>query len=249
VTISFDLLSSVSQIVLINIVLSGDNAIVIALATRHLPTHQRRRAVFWGTGLAVGMRLALTLVAAYLLLVPGLRFIGAVLLVWIACQVVKEEDVSEGDHDASPTPMKTAIARIVVADLVMSFDNVLAIAGVCRAEPFRLALGLAISIAVILFFSTAILSLMNRFRWIGYAGAAVLVFAAVGMMHEDLDGLNPSVLLAAGAPTSLPHWMKWGLSGLALTTCVTSNMYQERIRGWLARLGGLLVEPFASRSS
>src|SRR5262245_45941266 len=119
-------LASLAQIVLINAVLSGDNALVIALAARHLPPRQRRAAMLWGGVAAVALRLALTLAVAYVLLVPGVRFVGAVLLLGIACKLVRDESAVDRGGGPAPTSVRTAVFRIAVADLVMSLDNVVA---------------------------------------------------------------------------------------------------------------------------
>src|SRR5208337_2841586 len=168
-----DWISSIIQIMLVNVVLSGDNAMVIALAASSLPPEKRQRAMLWGTGLAIGMRMVLTFAVAYVLLIPGLRFLGAVLLAYIACKLIQEQADQAGDASQAPTSTGTAITRIALADLVMSLDNVIAIAGVAQADPLRLFLGLALSIAMILALSTAIVAIMSRFRWIAYLGTGV----------------------------------------------------------------------------
>ena len=122
-------LASLAQILLINTVLSGDNALVIAMAARHLPEPQRRTAMIWGVSLAVALQLVLTLAVAYVLMIPGLRFVGALLLVGIACKLIQEEDETNEEAAPAPTSLRTAVVRIAVADLVMSLDNVIAIAG------------------------------------------------------------------------------------------------------------------------
>ncbi len=105
-------LASILQIILINVVLSGDNALVVALAARQLPPEQRRKAMIWGVGLAVGMRLVLTLMVSYLLMLPGLQLIGAVLLAWIACRLLQDEAESAEHPGEAPSTLRTAVARI-----------------------------------------------------------------------------------------------------------------------------------------
>src|SRR5271165_1926035 len=112
-------LASLVQIVLINVVLSGDNALVIAMAARYLPAPQRRTAMLWGGAAAIALRLVLTLAVSYVLMIPGLRFVGAILLVGIACKLVQEENQTNEDGVPAPTSLRTAIFRIAVADLVM----------------------------------------------------------------------------------------------------------------------------------
>src|SRR5262245_48192211 len=125
------------QIIGVNIVLSGDNAVVIALAARGLPAHQQKQAVAWGSGAAVVMRIVLTIVAVELLRLPYLKLVGAGLLLWIAVQLLQPED-EEGSHGAVVTGMAAAIKTILLADLVMSLDNVIAVAAAAKGNTFLL---------------------------------------------------------------------------------------------------------------
>ena len=184
---TLDYLASIFKIILFDLVLSGDNAVVIGLAAHLLPPRQRRQAMIWGCGMAIVMRVALTLVVAHLLLFPGLRFVGAVLLVWIACKLVQEEAESADDTKPAPTTLFKAITRIAMADFIMSLDNVVAIAGVSESDPVRIILGLFLSISMLLLLSAVIMEIMSRYRWIAYAGAAVLAWTAAEMMVHDLD--------------------------------------------------------------
>jgi YjbE family integral membrane protein len=211
----------IAQILFINIVLSGDNALVIALAARRLPVEQRRQAMVWGILLAVAMRLFLTLIVSYLLLIPGLQILGALLLGWIACRLLQEEAGPAEDGGSDPSNLRTAVARIALADVVMSLDNVLAIAGVSQSNTFQLIFGLAFSIAIILACSTAILALMNRFRWIVFAGTAVLALTAAGMMSHDLAKLG---LPGISHPDSTRPflWVDWAFRLVFAVACMTS---------------------------
>lgn len=181
---------SILQIALINVALSGDNAVVIALAAHHLPARQRRRVVLWGGSLAVAMQAGFTLVISRLLRVPGLRIIGAVLLLGIAGKIAHEEAAAEAavgaGEDSASTGAGASIVRIALANLAMSFDNVLAVASVCRSDPVRMGLGLAISGLILFAFSAGISSLMARFRWIAYAGALMLAITAAGMIWGEM---------------------------------------------------------------
>ena len=127
----------------VNVVLSGDIAVVIALAARSLPPEQRRKAVMWGSGAAVAMRIVLTIVALELLRLPMLKLVGAVLLIWIAIQLLVPEDESDGGADASGN-MMAAIRTILIADLVMSLDNVIGVAAAAKGSVLLLVIGLAI---------------------------------------------------------------------------------------------------------
>ena len=161
------------KIIWINIILSGDNAVVIALAARSLPPHQQRKAVFWGSGAAVIMRIALTVVAVQLLALPYLQIVGGLLLLWIGVQLLGDED--EGDGEAKEYgSMLAAVRTILIADLVMSLDNVIAVAAAAQGSVTLLVLGLAISIPLVIFGSTLMIKLMERFPIIVVLGAGLI---------------------------------------------------------------------------
>ena len=225
----FESASAILQIILINVVLSGDNAIVIALATRALPPEKRRAAMFWGTFAAVGLRVVLTYIVSYLMLIPGLQFAGAVMLGWIACEVVREEEEEHDHPELIDHSMRTAIFRIVVADFVMSLDNVVAIAAVSKANYVHLIFGLFVSIAIILLFSTAILTLMNRFRWIVFVGSGILVLTAFKMMLEDLHHTDPIRWLSEDK-YHLATWGKWVISGAVLALVAAANHFLPMLK-------------------
>lgn len=172
------------QIIGVNIVLSGDNAVVIALAARSLPPEQQKKAVAWGSGAAVVMRIVLTIVAVELLRLPYLKLVGAVLLLWIALQLLLPEDDGEGDATASSN-LAAAIKTILIADLVMSLDNVIAVAAAAKGNLTLLIIGLAISIPMVVFASTLLLNLMTRFPIIITLGAALLGWVAGEMAITD----------------------------------------------------------------
>jgi YjbE family integral membrane protein len=172
------------QIIGVNIVLSGDNAVVIALAARSLPAHQQKAAVLWGSGAAVVMRIVLTIVAVEMLKWPYLKLIGAVLLIWIAVKLLIPEDEGEGDIATSDN-LIAAIKTILIADLVMSLDNVIAVAAAAKGSLTLLILGLAISIPLVVFGSTLLLKLMGRFPVIITIGAALLGWVAGEMAFSD----------------------------------------------------------------
>lgn len=172
------------QIIGVNIVLSGDNAVVIALAARGLPADQQKKAVAWGSGAAVVMRIVLTVVAVELLRLPYLKLVGAVLLIWIALQLLLPEDDGDGES-ASSGSMASAIKTILVADLVMSLDNVIAVAAAAKDNLLLLIIGLAISIPLVVFASRLLLTLMERFPVIITLGAALLGWVAGEMAITD----------------------------------------------------------------
>jgi len=172
------------QIIGVNIVLSGDNAVVIALAARGLPADQQKRAVAWGSGAAVVMRIALTIVAVELLRLPYLKLVGAVLLLWIAVQLLLPEEGGEG-HGSGGGSLAAAVKTILLADLVMSLDNVIAVAAAAKGSTVLLVLGLAISIPLVVFASRLLLTLMDRYPAIITLGAALLGWVAGEMAIGD----------------------------------------------------------------
>ena len=175
------------QIVGIDIVLSGDNAVVIALAARGLDPEQRKKAVMWGSSAAVAMRVTLTVLAAELLQLPLLKAGGALLLLWIAIQLLVPEDEGEGDGvTVAKGSMIAAIKTIMLADLVMSMDNVVAIAGASKGSVLLLVIGLGLSIPLVIFSSTFLMKVMERFPVVVTAGAALLGFVAGEMAVSDL---------------------------------------------------------------
>lgn len=174
---------ALSQIILINIVLSGDNAVVIALACRSLPPVQQKRAILFGSVGAIVLRVVLTFFAVYLLTLPYLKLIGAVLLLWIGVGLLKGEDDEE--HLEGHSGLAAAIKTIIIADLVMSLDNVIGVAAAAKGNVPLLVIGLVISIPLIIFGSTLILKLMNRFPIIITLGAALLGWVAGEMAVGD----------------------------------------------------------------
>lgn len=177
-------LAALAQIMLVNIVLSGDNAVVIALAARNLPAQHQKKAIVWGSGGAVVLRIALTVIAVELLRIPFLQCLGGLLLVWIAVQLLVEEDEEEGEHHAH-TDLMGAVKTILIADVVMSLDNTLAIAGVAKGDWSLLIAGLALSIPLIVVGSTVIMKIMDRFPIVVYIGAALIAWTAGEMIDSD----------------------------------------------------------------
>lgn len=176
------------QIILINVLLSGDNAVVIALASQKLPPSQRRKAVWWGAAVAIGLRCLLTLIALTLLQVPYLQAVGAVLLFMIAVKLVTDaaSESHEGNNDLRPsTSLGGAIRTIVAADFIMSLDNVLAIAAVAEGEPVLIILGIALSIPMIIWGSQLLSKLLQKFPPLVYLGGGLLGYAAGEMMMHD----------------------------------------------------------------
>ena len=177
------LLTGFFTIIGIDIILSGDNAVVIALAARSLPAHQQKRAVFWGAGVAVGLRIALATIALQLLRLPYLKLGGGVMLLWIAVKLLlpesDEANIEPADH------LWAAVKTIVVADFVMSLDNVVAVAAAARGSVLLLALGLIISIPLVVFGAGLLMKLMARWPSIITIGAALLGWTALEMAMSD----------------------------------------------------------------
>ena len=178
--------AALGSIVLANIVLSGDNAVVIAMAARRLPESQRNKAIFWGSAAAIVMRIILTLVAVQLMQVPYLKIVGAFLLVYIGVQVLADGgDEIEGEHKDVKDGMMAAVRTILIADLVMSLDNVIAVAAAAKGDTPLLIIGLAVSIPLIIFGSTLLMKVMDRLPIIITLGAALLGFLAGEMFVTD----------------------------------------------------------------
>ena len=172
------------KIVWINIILSGDNAVVIALAARSLPPHQQKKAVFWGSGAAVVLRILLTVVAAKLLELSFLQIVGGCLLLWIGFQLLSDDEEEEGESKTYGSLM-AAVRTILIADLVMSLDNVIAVAAAAQGNVVLLVLGLAISIPLVIFGSTLMIKLMERFPVIVLLGAALIGWVAGETIIND----------------------------------------------------------------
>jgi YjbE family integral membrane protein len=196
--------TALGSIILANVVLSGDNAVVIALAARSLPPHQQKKAIFWGSAAAIVMRIILTLIAVEMLKWQYLKVVGALLLLYIGISLLSDADDDEGGgHEVGG--MMAAIRTILVADLVMSLDNVLAVAAAAKGNTTLLILGLAVSIPLIIFGSTLLLKVMERFPIIITLGAALLGFLAGEMLLTDpavtarFGPLSHDVVNAAGA--------------------------------------------------
>ena len=205
------------QIIGVNIVLSGDNAVVIALAARSLPPKQQKQAVLWGSGAAVVMRIVLTIVAVELLRLPYLKLVGAALLLYIGIQLLLPEDDAEAGGEGGAkanTGMVAAIRTILIADLVMSLDNVIAVAAAAKGDMTLLILGLLISIPLVIFGSTLLMKFMERWPVIITIGGALLGWVAGEMAISD-----PSVKDWVDANAAWLHYVAPAL-GAALVVAV-----------------------------
>ena len=206
------------QVILIDIVLAGDNAIVVGLAAAGVAAHHRAKVIFLGILAAVGLRIIFALVTTQLLAIVGLMLAGGILLLWVCWKMWRElrasreedealaaEMVAEGMDPASLNPraegapadggktMGQAIRQIIIADLSMSLDNVLAVAGAAQEHPEVLILGLALSVAFMGAAATAIAKLLNRFHWIAYIGLAVILYVALDMIWRGSQEVAPLI--------------------------------------------------------
>jgi YjbE family integral membrane protein len=213
--------SALVAIIIIDLILAGDNAIVIALAARNVPKHLQRKAVIWGTFGAIAVRTAMTLVVVWLLKIPGLLLVGGLLLVWIAYKlVVPKEGDAHGDVKASDS-FWGAMKTIIVADAVMGLDNVLAVAGAAHGNFLLVVIGLLISIPIVIWGSTIILKWVERFPAIIYIGAGVLAWTAAKMVTSE-----PVVkAFLAGHPA-----LGWGLYVVSIGFVLGAGYLQNRRR-------------------
>jgi YjbE family integral membrane protein len=175
------------QVLLIDLVLAGDNAVVIGLAVNGLPAEQRRRAILAGIAAATIIRIAFALVALRMLALIGLTLAGGILLLWVVWKSARELRHSEAHAAVRPAGrLRTAIWRIIVADVSMSLDNVLAVAGAARAHPAVLAIGLLVSVALMGIAANFVAKLLQRFRWLAWVGLAIVLYVSLTMIHAGL---------------------------------------------------------------
>jgi len=217
--------SALAAIVVIDLVLAGDNAIVIALAARSLPKRHQRRAILWGAVGAVVVRASLTVGVLWLLKVPGLMLAGGLLLVWIAYRLLSGEDGGR-EHDVAPAVgFWAAMRTIVVADAVMGLDNVLAVAGAAHGSVLLVVLGLVISIPIVVWGSTLILRWLERYPGLLYVGGAVLAWTAAAMITGEplVRGLLAGRVLLADALTVLIIGGTLGLAWLRKRRALTAK--------------------------
>ncbi len=200
---SMDALSALAQVIMIDLVLAGDNAIVIGLAAAGLPKELRAKAIFWGIAAATVLRILFASVTVQLLSIIGLLLAGGVLLLWVcwkmwrelrhsahdldAIEALAEEDINKDGRVAGGAPRKTfgqAIWQIIIADVSMSLDNVLAVAGAAREFPLILIFGLALSIALMAVAASFIARVLQKHRWVAYVGLAVILYVALDMCYR-----------------------------------------------------------------
>jgi len=202
---SVEFFRAVLAIVIMDLVLGGDNAIVIGMAARNLPHKQQKKVIFVGTAGAIIIRSLATVVAVYLLMIPGLMFAGGLLLLWMAYKLLTEE--KEEEQVESAANFWGAVRTIIIADAVMGLDNVLAVAGAAHGHPILVIFGLLISIPIVVWGSTLVIKAMNRFPIIIPIGAAVITHTAVTMLVGEQFVIN----LIGESP-----YIEWGLSAVLI---------------------------------
>lgn len=215
------------EIIVINILLSGDNAVVIALACRNLPPHQRRWGVVWGAGGAIVLRIVLTFFAISLLDLPWLKIVGGLLLLWIGVKLIAD-DGGEGHQVTASNQLFSAVRTIVVADLVMSLDNVIGVAAAAKGSLVLLVFGLVVSIPLVIVGSQLIMKAIERFPMLVMAGGGLLGYVAGEMAVTDNA--------VSGWIEAHAHWLHWALPvGCILLVIGVARIVQMRAA---ARAGG-----------
>lgn len=221
--LSTDFFTAFAAIIVINLMLSGDNAIVIALAARKLPPELRKRAVLGGTLGAILLRVLATLMVVWLLALPGLRLAGGLMLIWIAYQLLAPEEESDEHvgHAAkgNKTGVWAAVRTIVMADAIMSLDNMLGVAGAARGNMFLVVLGLIISIPIMILGSSVILRVVDRYPLVVYLGAAVLGWTAAEMMIDEI--LFKDFIEKRG-------WLPWTIEGGVIGGVLLAGFLRQR---------------------
>jgi YjbE family integral membrane protein len=207
--------ADVVKILAINLLLSGDNAIAIALACRNLPPSQRKQAIVFGVGCAIGLRILLTFFAVGLLSLPYLKIVGAILLLWVGVKLLLPEDAHDTDSIEANLPLWGAMKIIIVADLVMSLENILGVAVAAHGNLLLLVFGLLASIPLVAMSSHGLLKLIDRYPIIIYAGAGLLGYISGEMLQSD-------------AALHLPHAMSALLPALCTVLVIA-------LGAWLAR--------------
>ena len=178
------------QIVLIDLVLAGDNAIIIGMVASKFPLEQRKKIIFWGIGAAIILRIIFTLLTAYLLQITGLRLIGGILLLYICYKlyvdVIKNDSKDNEDVKVDDSSFFKAITTVILADITMSLDNVLGVAGAARDHYTLLVFGLVLSIILMATAATLISKWIKKYRWIGWVGLFAILFVAIELIYTDV---------------------------------------------------------------
>ncbi|TCP57584.1 YjbE family integral membrane protein [Tumebacillus sp. BK434] len=212
--LSIEFFSALLSIIIIDLVLAGDNAIVIGLAARNLPKELQKKTIIWGSVGAIVIRAVATLLVVWLLEIPGLLLGGGLILLWIAYKLLTEEK----EHDVKPSQnLWGAIRTIIIADAVMGLDNVLAVAGAAHGSFLLVVLGLLISVPIVVWGSTVILKLIERFPWIIFVGAGVLAYTAAKMIVDEpfLKGFFDN------------SWIKWAVIAVSVVGILAAGYFKK----------------------
>ena len=221
-------LIAILQIIAIDILLGGDNAVVIALACRRLPKHQRNKGIFWGVFGAIALRVVLIFFALQLLALPYLKIVGGLLLLWIGIKLMQPEDADAHDGMAAPTSLFEAVKTIIIADAVMSIDNVVAVAAAADGDFKLVVFGIAVSVPIIIFGSKLVLMLMDRFPIIITLGGGLLGWIAGHMIPTDV--------VLAPMFEAAPHWVH-------IAASITGTLFVIATGTWMARRHKAKAEP------
>lgn len=222
--LSTDFLVGVFTVVLIDIVLAGDNAVVIAIAAKNLPLDKRRQAIVFGSLLAVLLRIALTVFAAQLLQISLVKLVGGLLIIWIGVKLLVVDDPRE-ETERAPATLWTAVWIIIVADVTMSMDNVLALAGASKGDPFLLLFGLILSIPLVVGASGLLANLMDRYPVIIYLGAALL-----GKVGAELIMGDPLVAARFHVSAAVEYLVQASLAAGVIVAARIILLYLRRKR-------------------
>ena len=215
--------SALLAIILIDLVLAGDNAIVIALAARSLPKALQTKAILWGTVGAIGVRTLMTLVVVWLLKIPGLMLAGGLGLLWIAYKLVADTGEGNEEHGPAATTFWGAMKTIVIADALMGIDNVLGVAGAAHGAMDLVVIGLLISVPIVVFGSTLVLKLVERFPIIIQLGAAVLAYTAASMITGE-----PLLAGWFGTREAPEQALRWAVAALAIVGVLGAARWATR---------------------
>jgi len=222
--LSVEWFSALLSIIVIDLVLAGDNAIVIGMAARNVPKENQKRVIFWGTVGAIGIRIVTTIAVVWLLKVPGLLLAGGLLLLWIAYKLLADD---KGHEIEAKNSVIAAIRTIIIADAVMGLDNVLAVAGAAHGSFDLVIIGLLVSVPIVVWGSTLFITLVNKFPLIVYAGSGILAFTAVKMVFGE-PFIKPFIADLG--------WVKW-LVTLAIVALVLISGKLKKTRALQVQAG------------
>ena len=231
----------VFKIIVIDVLLSGDNAVVIALACRNLPPEQRKKGIMFGVGGAIGLRIVLTFFAVGLLSLPFLKVVGAFLLLWIGVKLLLPEEEHGEDNIKANTHLMGAVKTIIIADFVMSLDNVLGVAAAAHGNVALLVFGLLVSIPLIALSSQLVLKLIDRFPFIIYAGGGLLGYVAGEMLVSDAN--------VAAMLEEMPHAIHWLLPAFCAVLVIVLGMWLAARKAVAAHVVDLVEERVSAPSN